>query len=380
MKKFKSALMSVVPGMVLFLSVEPALAASFRVLMSDYVFTPSTLTIAAGDTVTWTNTSTSIHPHTTTSGNSTTCTPNQFWNSGNLVSHNTYTFTFTNFAAGTYTYICTNHCALFGMIGTLIITNAANVAPSVTITNPTANTVFAAPANVAIQATASDTDGSVTNVEFLVGSTVLANVTTVPYVATTNNLPAGNYTLSAVASDNGGAKTTNSVNIIVDAPPSVGITNPAVGAKFRAPASVALMTDANDSDGSVTNVQFFSGANLLGNVASAPFNFTVSNLGAGNYAFAASAVDNRGLATTSGVVNVFVLTNATLTSSVQLTGGQFQLTISGIPGQTYTTEASTNLQNWTAIATNIAPADLFNITDSESTNILHRFYRERQDL
>ena len=383
MKNLKSALISVVPGMVLFLSNEPALAANFRVQMSDFAFTPSTLTIGVGDTVTWTNVTTGVGTHTATSSTSaSSCTPNQFWNSGNLPPNGggTYTFTFTNFAPGTYPYICSNHCAQFNMKGTLIITNAANVPPSVTITNPTADTVFAAPANVTIQATATDTDGSVTNVEFLVGSTVLTNVTAPPYAATTNDLPAGNYTLSAIASDNGGAKKTNSVNIIVDALPSVSITNPAANAKFRAPANIALMTDANDTDGSVTNVQFFSGASLLGGTVIAPYDFTVSNVPAGNYSFTAKAVDNRGLATTSGVVNLFVFTNAILTSPVQLPDGQFQLTILGISGQTYATEASTNLQDWTSLTTNVAPANSFDITDSTSTNILQRFYRARQDL
>ncbi len=54
------------------------------------------------------------------------------------------------------------------MKGTIIVA-AANVPPTVTITNPASGTVFAAPASVTIQASASDSDGTVTNVQFLVG-------------------------------------------------------------------------------------------------------------------------------------------------------------------------------------------------------------------
>jgi hypothetical protein len=99
---------------------------------------------------------------------------------------------------------------------------------TVTITNPASGAVFAAPANITIQASASDpvTGGSVTNVQFLVGSTVLTNETTAPFSAVTNNLPAGNYTLSAIASDNSGATFTNSLNISVVTPVPVVISSP----------------------------------------------------------------------------------------------------------------------------------------------------------
>ena len=58
---------------------------------------------------------------------------------------------------------------------------------------------------------------------------VLTNQAVAPFSAVTNNLAAGNYTLSAIASDNNGATATNSVNIVVDAPPIVTITNPVSG-------------------------------------------------------------------------------------------------------------------------------------------------------
>jgi len=86
-----------------------------------------------------------------------------------------------------------------------------------------------------------------------------------------------------------------------------------------------LMLAAGDADGSVTNVQFLSGGSLLASLTGAPYTFTMSNAPAGNYTFAATATDNRGVMTTSAVVNVFVLTNAILTSPTWLGNGQFQL-------------------------------------------------------
>lgn len=162
--------------------------------------------------------------------------------------------------------------------------------------------------------------------------------------------------------------------------PSVSITNPATGAKFVAPAAILLKADAIQAGGGITNVQFFSGTTTLGNVTNSPYNFSVSNAAAGNYTFKAVAMNNQGAAATSAVVNVFVLTNAILSVPTRLSNGQFQFAVNGIAGQTYATEASTNLINWSSITTNIAPADFFNVTDLTSTNILQRFYRARQDF
>ena len=183
------------------------------------------------------------------------------------------------------------------------------------------------------------------------------------------------------ASVNPHKEQTGTVSVVsANLSPSVSITNPANNAKFRAPTNLLLQATASDSDGSVTNVQFFSSGNFLGSDTALPYSFTASNLVAGNYAFTARAVDNLGAATTSAVVNVFVLTNAFLSAPQRLVNGQFRFTIQGISNQTYATESSPNLSNWSAFATNIAPANSFNVTDSTSTNILLRYYRARQDL
>lgn len=54
--------------------------------------------------------------------------------------------------------------------------------PTVSITSPTNGTVFAAVANITINATASDPDGTITKVEFFQGSTKLGESTTSPYI------------------------------------------------------------------------------------------------------------------------------------------------------------------------------------------------------
>ncbi len=68
--------------------------------------------------------------------------------------------------------------------------------------------------------------------------------------------------------------------------------------------TIAIEATASDADGSVTNVQFFSGNTLLGEDATAPYSFVWTGVTPGAYALKAVATDDDGLSTTSAVVNV----------------------------------------------------------------------------
>ena len=80
-----------------------------------------------------------------------------------------------------------------------------NAAPTATITSPTNNATFNAPGSVTIQATALDSDGTVTNVDFFAGATKIGQDNTSPYSIVWNNSVIGTFSLTAVASDNAGA-------------------------------------------------------------------------------------------------------------------------------------------------------------------------------
>ena len=81
----------------------------------------------------------------------------------------------------------------------------------------------------------------------------------------------------AIATDNRGIKTSNSVTITINLQPTTSITNPVAGAVFVAPYSGTLQAVAADTDGSITNVQFFNGANLLGEDVTSPYTLNVNN-------------------------------------------------------------------------------------------------------
>lgn len=225
----------------------------------------------------------------------------------------------------------------------IISGGATNLPPSVNIIEPVAGEVFYTPTNVLMLAKAADPDGSVTNVEFFAGTTDLGkgvmvvldppgvNGVTGPvwFFNWQNPLP-GNYPLTAVATDNGGATTTSaSVDIAVlpgpptNRPPVVRIVSPANGSVFRAPIDIPLFAFANDSDDSVSSVEFFAGTNGLGfgQPIPAPVAGSVppiyptnlyfliwSNAPVGVYALTAVAIDSGGASTTSAPpVNVTIL-------------------------------------------------------------------------
>jgi uncharacterized repeat protein (TIGR03803 family) len=89
-----------------------------------------------------------------------------------------------------------------------------NTPPTVSLTAPAAGTTLPPPANFTLQATASDTDGTVAEVAFYANGTLLGKDTTSPYSFAWTGVPLGSYTLTAVAKDNAGATTTSAARTV----------------------------------------------------------------------------------------------------------------------------------------------------------------------
>jgi len=142
------------------------------------------------------------------------------------------------------------------------------------------------------------------------------------------------------------------------APPptiNVNITSPATNAVFAAPANVSITANASVSSGSVTNVQFFAGANSVGSKTSAPFTVTANGLAAGSYALKAVATAG-GISATSAPVNISVVVpvDTSLSGTTATVNNQFVFSYSSTPGLRYEVDISSNLFNWTPVTTNVA--------------------------
>src|SRR5262249_14068688 len=175
---------------------------------------------------------------------------------------------------------------------TITVNGPANVPPTVSITSPSSGATFTAPANVTVNATAADSDGTVAKVDFFNGTTLVGTDTTSPYSVSLANLAAGNYSLTARATDNSGATTTPAaVTITVNGPPNrpptVSIPCTTRFRSFTAPANVTVNATAADSDGTVAKVDFFNGTTLVGTDTTAPYSVSLANLAAGNYSLTA---------------------------------------------------------------------------------------------
>jgi GH18 family chitinase/chitodextrinase len=95
-------------------------------------------------------------------------------------------------------------------------TNPNNQSPAVSITSPAGGASFAAPASVNITASATDADGTVAKVEYYSAGAKIGEATSSPFSYTWGGVAAGTYSLTAKATDNGGATTTSgTVNITV---------------------------------------------------------------------------------------------------------------------------------------------------------------------
>ncbi len=189
-----------------------------------------------------------------------------------------------------------------------------NAAPVVSLTAPANNSSLVAPASTTLTASASDSDGIISKVEFFNGAVKLGEDLAAPYSYDWSTIPTGTYTLTAKATDNLGLVTTSTavtLNVTIPAtdPPTVALTSPANNANFVFPATVTVTASAADSDGNVTKVEFFNGATKLGEDTSAPYSFNWSGAAIGDYTLTAKATDDQTATATSAAITIHILAN-----------------------------------------------------------------------
>jgi hypothetical protein len=111
-----------------------------------------------------------------------------------------------------------------------------NELPVIDLVAPAGGAAFTAPATVAMAAEAIDADGSITKVEFFANGTRIGTRLAAPWSLAWTNVTAGNYTITATATDNRGAVTVSAaVTVAVASPisgaPGIGSTEVILYAK-----------------------------------------------------------------------------------------------------------------------------------------------------
>ena len=128
----------------------------------------------------------------------------------------------------------------------------------------------------------------------------------------------------------------------------VTLSAPANNTALQPPASITITANASDSDGTIAKVEFYDGANKLGESATAPYSFTWQNVPSGNYRLIARAYDNLGAANDSPAANITV-GQGTGGGPIKLTasasGNSVRVSISA-PAGNYTLQKSIDLKTW----------------------------------
>ena len=93
-----------------------AFGATASVTIQSFQFRPPTVTVRAGDTVSWTNVDATLHTSTSDTA---------LWDTGNIAQGTSRTVTFA--LPGTFTYHCSNHSAMQGIV---IVQAAATPVPT----------------------------------------------------------------------------------------------------------------------------------------------------------------------------------------------------------------------------------------------------------
>jgi endo-chitodextinase len=194
-----------------------------------------------------------------------------------------------------------------------------NQAPTVSVTAPANNASVTIGTVVNITANAADSDGTVTKVEFFASlsgiNTKLGEDAVTPYSFSWTPITTGTYSITARATDNRGASTTSTAMSVwvttvvpppVNQPPTVSLTAPANNVTTTVGTLLSIVANAADADGTVTKVEFFTGAIKLGERTAAPFTFNWTPTTASSYSLTAKATDNQNAVTTSASVNVIV--------------------------------------------------------------------------
>ena len=264
----------------------------------------------------------------------------------NISSAPLFPLVWSNAPAGSYalTALATDAKGMTATSSVVNITVVTNSPPPpaipfyVSFWYPTNGQAFAAPATIGVHALVTDSNVVKVMQYFANGTSigVITNSGTVPLTNSTqsnpfflswSNVPAGSYTLTALAMDRAG-------NLATSAPVTVTVTNipapvvpfavsfwyPTNGQMFLAPATIGVHAKVTDSN-VVQTVQYFAngtsiglttntGTTLLTNsTQSNPFYLAWSNVPAGNYVLTALATDSAGHSATSGPVTIFVLTS-----------------------------------------------------------------------
>ena len=188
----------------------------------------------------------------------------------------------------------------------------SNILPEIAILSPTnKDTKIIKGTNILIQASASDADGKVKQVEFFVDGNTVGIDSVTPYTANYSAV-VGKHIITAVVTDNQLEKTTSAlvtIEVIANILPEIAIITPTGNdTKLTTGDVLLILANATDENGKVRNVEFFIDDKSIGVDSVTPYtaNYTATK---GKHYITAVATDDQLAKTTSSSVMIEVLDN-----------------------------------------------------------------------
>jgi len=195
---------------------------------------------------------------------------------------------------------------------------------------PTDQQVFAQGSNVSVSVSASDEDGSISNVRLFLNGQLVRQLNNAPYTWSSatdpllSNMAAGSYVLLARATDNRGNIAETSITISIQSnntnnqPPIVRFEVPNNLQTYQEGEELYVKVDASDNDGTISVVRLYFDGTLLRDERVPPFEWggtvnndpEIQNLQAGTHTLRTVATDNGG-ATSEATINITVTTAGT---------------------------------------------------------------------
>ena len=214
-------------------------------------------------------------------------------------------------------------------------TPIGNLAPAVSFSTPSSGQQILVGTDIYVKVNASDSDGSISNVRLSVDGSFVRQENVDPYEwssadAALKNLSVGVHQLTAMATDNLGKTTTQSISVEVisaitptpvptpiptptpvgNAAPVVSFATPSSGGSWIAGADFYVKVNASDTDGTISNVRLSVDGIFIRQENVDPYEWGTQDsvlqaLSVGTHLLTAVASDDKGLSTTKTItVNV----------------------------------------------------------------------------
>ena len=291
--------------------------------------------------------------------------------------------------------------AVLSLVGAMLVSvgreargqnGSSNGPAQVSIIWPSSANSFSVSTLIKIKALATDTNGTIAQVQFYAGTNLISVVTNPPYqtiwIVTGNGSPDRSIVLTAAALDSNGNRSVSApvtIHYFIGYPPNavIAMNSPADGAMFPAPATLGVSVEQLASCAGETGpVEFFVGTNSVGVVTQAgpfsasspPFSITITNLPEGSYRLRAQYRACRGIESTEPIAISVVRLG--LHSPRLSEDGNFAFeVVTSFPGKQTIIQASPNLFDWSPISTNVPSSNNFTFTEPLPATNSPRFYR-----